>query len=151
MNHVGAYVDQLREHGIDPPRKVVNLVIAEVKKLHDHGAPDEQIAGAIALLAERGISPSHLPFLLVEAARAPAMNERRERRARLTEFRDAYGWPTGCRLSRGSHGVQEVYDPLGTEPLPSGWTHERPSREAIEQALDALEAIGEFFRFSVLK
>jgi Helix-turn-helix domain len=46
---------------------------------------------------------------------------------------------TGCRLARGSHSVQTVYDPLGTERTPPDWPYPRPTRAEIRAALDALE------------
>lgn len=45
-------------------------------------------------------------------------------------------WPTGWRLSRGTHSATPVPDPLGFEPPPP-WAADRrrPSREEVYQAL----------------
>ncbi len=71
---------------------------------------------------------------------------RRASRATLSAFVTDYGWPTGCRLGRGSHGASHVYDTLGTERPPSGWPYERPGRVEVEEKVKALAAIGTFLQ-----
>ena len=46
---------------------------------------------------------------------------------------------TGVRITRGEVGISYVYDPLGTEPVPKGWPHPRPTRQAVHDALAELE------------
>ena len=42
---------------------------------------------------------------------------------------------TGCRQTRGTHGVGHVRDVLGVDRPPKDWPHEPPSRADVEQAL----------------
>lgn len=138
-NHVGAYVDRCYELGLKPPKRVTGALAKVVASLIEEGMPDEHIALGVRLLADKGASPAHLPFLLVEAVR-------RAERAAMAEFVREYGWPTGCRTSRGSHATCHVYDTLGTERVPAGWPHDRPEREEVETMVGALDAIGRFLR-----
>ncbi len=103
----------------------------------DEGIPPAQIELGLELMAEQGERPSDLPFLTVKATRQAA-------RRLVSAFVTEYGWPTGCRLARGSHALQEVYDSLGTDRPPSGWPHARPGRAEVEERLAGLAAIGEF-------
>lgn len=138
-NHVGAYADRCHELGLKPPKRVTGALAKVVASLIEEGQPDEHIALGVRLLADKGASPAHLPFLLVEAVR-------RSERAAIAEFVREYGWPTGCRWTRGSHAASHVYDSLGTERIPAGWPHDRPEREEVEGMVGALDAIGRFLR-----
>ena len=51
---------------------------------------------------------------------------------------DNLGAYTGCRYIRGEFALTAKYDPLGTEPPPNDWPHERPTRDEIRQALEEL-------------
>lgn len=42
---------------------------------------------------------------------------------------------TGVRIVRGEVGITHVYDPLGTEPKPTGWPYQAPSRQEVAAAL----------------
>ena len=48
---------------------------------------------------------------------------------------DNLGQYTGCRYVRGEFAITAKYDPLGTEPPPQNWPHERPTRDEIRKAL----------------
>ena len=44
---------------------------------------------------------------------------------------------TGCKATRGSHGVGHKYDVLGTDERPPGWPHPKPTEAEIVEALNA--------------
>jgi hypothetical protein len=41
---------------------------------------------------------------------------------------------TGCRVTKGSHGVSYVRDPLGTDVPPADWPFPAPSRAEVAAA-----------------
>lgn len=134
------YIDRVRELEVEPPRTFVGALAAQIRQLVvEEGQSPEAVELGLLLLAEQGERPSDLPFVLVKA-------QRRRARAVVSAFVTEYGWPTGCALRRGSHGVQEVYDVLGTDRPPSGWPHARPGRDEVEPILAALDSIGKFVR-----
>ena len=45
---------------------------------------------------------------------------------------------TGCRMVRGEIGTHNVYDVLGQDYPPVDWPYERPTRQEVRAALDAL-------------
>jgi hypothetical protein len=38
---------------------------------------------------------------------------------------------TGCRRTRGTHGLGWKHDPLGTDPPPPDWPHDKPTLEEV--------------------
>src|SRR5262245_20989128 len=62
--------------------------------------------------------------------------EQREKSQRGKGWVDNLGAYTGCRYVRGEFALTAKYDPLGTEPPPNGWPHERPTRDEILEALE---------------
>ncbi len=134
---VAVYVDGLA--GAFPAKRAIEPMAAAIRELLEEGCPRDQLEGAVRLAADRGAPASQLSALVITAYR-------RRERAAMTRFVDEYGWPTGCRLVRGSHAMQEVYDVLGTDRPPGGWPHERPGRVEVEAATNALDALGSFLR-----
>lgn len=120
----------------------MTLLAVQIKELLEEGQPDDHLRLALQLMADKGAGPSTLPLLLVEAVR-------RRRRAPMSAFIDEYGWPTGCRLKRGSHSVTHDYDVLGTERPPAGWPYDRPERADVEAMLLALDSLGRFLHSDV--
>ena len=87
-----------------------------------------------------GGSPLKLPEISLELAqnRNPDPSRRPSGREDASEWVKLNGWPTGARFIRGSHSGTYVYDPLGTERLPMGysdWPYKRPTFDDIVKAL----------------
>jgi hypothetical protein len=68
--------------------------------------------------------------------RAPQVETAERESHRGNGWVDNLGRYTGCRYIRGEFALTAKYDPLGTEAPPSGWTHERPTRDEIRKALE---------------
>ena len=114
---LGAYVDESRKLGVDPPDRVKGHIAREVKKLLDEGQDGLVVRKAVMLLVERRMNPSVLPSLILEAAAGPAV------RRRTLEQRD------GANLS----GAVDAPTPL---PPP-------PTEEEREEAMKRLREMGE--------
>lgn len=132
-----------RENGQRPPKQMIARMGQEIGKLVKERVPRPTIVKGIEILVDRGLDPSmlssavftaqSLPDTLTGAARRSAQEDAQA----IQRLRDANGgrWPTGVGYRRGSHGVQEVFDPLGYGQPPRGWPHERPSRDQVLAAL----------------
>jgi hypothetical protein len=73
-----------------------------------------------------------------EWARQRENENEQERQERGNGWVDNLSSYTGCRIVRGEVGLAHKYDPLGTEPVPAGWSHPRPTKAEIRKALDAV-------------
>jgi hypothetical protein len=75
---VAHYIDDARDLGYEPPRRVVGQIARQVGELLDEGQPPDLITAALVLMTERRLHPSTLPTLIGEAALGPA-RRRQER------------------------------------------------------------------------
>lgn len=65
---VGAFVDEARERGSNPPKRVIGQVASAVKKLLEEGVDPRRVAlGLLRLLDRNVIQPTLLPNFVMEA------------------------------------------------------------------------------------
>ena len=118
---VAYFVDASRALGVEPPKRVIGQVAAEIGNLLREDQPPDRIERALQYLVDRRLNPSALPSLILEAGAGPA------RRRRTEEDRP------GSNLSGA---VDAEGNPATSEPLPPP-----PTEEERQAALDRLAEI----------
>ncbi len=68
---VATYIDEAREAGYDPPRRMVGHTARMVGELLAEGQDADTVMAALRLMTERRLHPSTLPSLIAEAALGP--------------------------------------------------------------------------------
>ncbi len=68
---IATYVDEAREAGYEPPKRVVGHTARMVGELLAEGQDADTVMAALRLMTERRLHPSTLPSLIAEAALGP--------------------------------------------------------------------------------
>lgn len=139
---VAAYVEAYREahEGRDPPKRVRAGVGAAVARLEAEGVPRDVLRRAAVLLVGRGMTGSMLDEMVPTAEKH--MRDEREGFPEARAYIEEFGWPTGVRFVRGTHGGAFRADPLGhdAKPFYAIPDYERPTLASIARALKEIHA-----------
>lgn len=137
QNLVALYVDTCVELG---RREMIPLKgqVARQAKVLLEDMPLERVTEVIVTFVKRRARTAlQLPEIAVELERersGPAEVKPSSRRAAAAFVKS--GWPTGCRMTRGTNAAGHVFDPLGRDPIPyTDWPYPRPSFDQIAAAL----------------
>ena len=133
---VRVYMDLLKDSGVPHrPAMLAGRMGRAAKLLLAEGIKEEVIIEGVRTMLSRGyVDPSLLDSFVTEVAVKKGQQGASDPLSQLLAKHNGR-WPTGTRLSRGSHGTTYVRDPLGYEwpqhEVPWG----RPSRKEVIHAL----------------
>lgn len=134
---VAYYVDQCNALGRQEMIPLKGQVARKAKELLAD-LPVERVEATLTeFIRRRGRTALQLPEIAVELAREEgARGERPSDRRAAREWIAEHGWPTGCRMVRGTNAAGHVHDPLGVDPIPyTDWPYARPSFDDVAAAL----------------
>lgn len=134
---VKLYVDTCVELGRPEMVPLKGQVAQHSKRLLED-VPEERLRRVIVeFVKRRGRTALQLAEIAVELEREQSSEPevRPSSRRAAAQFVKS-GWPTGCRMTRGTNAAGHVFDPLGRDPIPyTDWPYPRPSFDQIAAAL----------------
>ena len=82
---VAHFVDEARERGVEPPKRMIGQVARYSKQLLDEGQPYDRVQAGIDLMLDKGLPiPSQLASFVMQAALPPRARDSRHRRRGAT-------------------------------------------------------------------